>query len=356
MNNEDIPDVLPPYQDHVRLWADELREWLPHTLFDAHVHLCPPDAVGPFTPPRRREALCTFSGFTWEQLQASYANLFNTRNVEGLIVFPLPLREVNLETANEYVIHIMKRAPHVKGFLLSHPTDTRRTRTSFQSALSQGVRFTGVKPYFDLLGKSNYRTALPEFIPESLLEFMDHERLIMMLHSSGNGMGVPENQEHVRRMADTYPNVKIILAHMGRYLTVEDFFAFMDSGLAEHPSLYLEMSSASRAEVYQRTLAHEPLRERLLFGSDLPFGLITGIESWSEETGPVFLTRDRYAWSQENAPGGPTWGRTDLTYNVYHTIKAFKDALEAANLDPDTAQTVKQNVFRDNARRLFPRA
>ena len=48
----DTPRVLPPYQDHVRLWADELRAWVPEALFDAHVHIGPAQAVGDCGPGR----------------------------------------------------------------------------------------------------------------------------------------------------------------------------------------------------------------------------------------------------------------------------------------------------------------
>ena len=80
---------------------------------------------------------------------------------------------------------------------------------------------------------------------------------------------------------------------MGRYLDVEQFRSFCDSDLFEHPRLYLEMSSASRPEVYEWTLAKPSTHTRLVFGTDFPFGLLTGMEAWSPETGPVFVTRDR---------------------------------------------------------------
>ncbi len=341
------------YQDHIRLWSDELQDWLPDAIFDAHVHLNPPEVMAPFSSDRRNHPMCTFAGLTWEDYCSAWSHLFSGKRLDGLIAFPLPLQEVDLEAANEYVADLMVREPGVKGFLLSDPTDTGRTRAVFEKALRRGVRFRGVKPYFDLLGKSNYETTMPEFIPQDLLEFMDSERLIMMLHTSGLGMCDPENQRFVRDVLDSYPNVTIILAHMGRYLKVEDFLAFADSDLPGHPRLFLEMSSASRPEVYERALQERRLWDRLLFGSDLPFGLITGVEAWSEQTGPIFLTRDRYAWSMDDAEGRPTWGHDELTYSVYHAIKAFKDALDALAVDAETAASVRRKVFCENARALF---
>jgi len=352
----ELSGSLPLIQDHIGLWAGELREWLPDELFDAHVHLSHPDAMGPLSAERRREALCTFDHFTWEEVRAAHERLFAGKTVSGLVAFPLPLREVNLESANAYVAAMMKRSPRVKGFLLSHPTDTPRTVAMFERALSGGARFYGVKPYFDLIGKSNYVTTMPEFIPEDLLAFMNRERLVMMLHSSGEGMGVPGNQDYIRGVLERHPRVRIIFAHMGRFLRVEDFFAFEESGLFEHPRVYLGMSNVANAEVYKRTLRLESRWERLLFSSDLPFGLIAGVEVWSEETGPIFVTRERYVWSLDDGPGGPTYGREDLTHNTYHVIKAFKDAVESLALEEGAAEALKRKVFAENARGLFARA
>lgn len=345
--------MISPYQDHVGLWENELKAWLPERIFDAHVHLTPPDLIGRFSAARVKEPLCTFGGFTWEELTAFYTRLFSAKRIVGLIAFPLPMRETHLDAANDYIIELMRRDSRIKGFLLPHPTDVSRIRRTFERARSNGVRFHGVKPYFDLLGKSNYETTMSEFIPEGLLEFMQAEELVMMLHTSGRGMGVRENQIYIRSVLERYPSIRIVLAHMGRYLNVEEFFRFCDSGLLEYPNLFLEMSSASRREVYERVLANRSVHDRLVFGTDLPFGMITGVEAWSEKTGPVFITRDRYPWSDECAESVFAHEKSRLTYNTYHVIKAFKDALGTVLPEAGSADVVKEKVFHRNALSLF---
>ena len=340
-------------EDHIGLWAGELRDWLPDEVFDAHAHLSPPEAIGPFSAERRREAQCTFSGLTWEEAQGIYRQLFTGKLVSGVAALPFPLREADLEAVNAYIAALMRRAPGVRGFLLSHPTDMPRTRAMFEQAAAEGARFAGVKPYFDLLGKSNYVSTMPEFISDELLDFMQQEKLVMILHSSGEGMGVRENQDFIRGVLECWPEVRIVFAHMGRFLRPADFFAFEESGLLDHPSVYLGTSSVSNPEVYRRTLRRASRWGRLLFGTDIPFGLISGVEDWTEETGPVFLTRERYTWSLEEAPGGATYGHQDLTYNTYHVIKALKDAIVSLDLDEESEEGLKRKVFHDNAQRLL---
>ena len=155
-----------------------------------------------------------------------------------------------------------------------------------------GIRFRGVKPYYDLLGKaipySVLHTSIAEFVPEDLLEFMNGEDLLLMLHTSRIGMGDPECQEWVIHASEKYPRVKIILAHMGRYYEQKQFEDFMKTDLLNDAPVFLEVSSASLPEVYKLTLRRPQLRKRLLFGSDLPFGAITGVE-YSDEKDSLHL-------------------------------------------------------------------
>lgn len=346
--------MLSPYADHVRLWADELRAWMPETLFDAHVHIGLPEAVGPVAPERRSSAVTTFLSLSWEELQRTYPALYSGKTICGLIAFPFPQREVNSALANDYMIEVMKRDSRVKGFLLSEPSDVRPAIAAFEKALKAGVRFRGVKPYADRLGKNNFDATMAEFLSEDLLAFMSREGLAMLLHTSGLGVGTADVQDFLRRVASSHPRIPIILAHMGRYVRYQQFLDFMDTGILQQcPSLYLEMSSASCAEVYERALECEGLHTRLVFGSDLPFGMITGVEQWSASHGAIFLARDTYSWSDPVMNAQFARERAGLTYNTYHCIKAFKNALTKKGFDASRAERIKEDVFCANALRLF---
>jgi len=341
------------YCDHAVLWGRELAAWMPEALFDAHVHLGPPEVMGEISPQRRRVPLCTFTHLRLDQMRAWHAQLFPGRRVTGTIAFPFPLREVDIAGANRYLIEVMRAAPDVRGLLLVHPTDLTPTLAAWDAALAAGVRFSGVKPYFDLVGKSAFECSMPEFIPDSLLRFMDAQRLVLMLHTSGIGMGDEDNQQYVRRVLERFPGIKIVLAHMGRYLEPDEFCRFADSGLLDYPALYLDMSSATVPAVYVRALEHRPLWQRLLFGTDLPFGLITGMEAWSKRAGAIFVTRDTYPWSDAALQRALPVPVDRLTYNTYHVLDAFKTACDSLGLPLAEEAALKQAVFQTNAESLF---
>jgi hypothetical protein len=336
------------------MWADELDGWLPARLFDAHVHLGLPGAVGVISPERRHAALLTFTSLSWEDFNETHAALFPGRALTGLFALPFPQREVHLDAANDDLIELMAREPRVKGFLLSDPRDPLPAIAAFDRALAAGVRFSGVKPYADRLGKSNFEATMAEFLPDGLLEFMNEHGLLMLLHTSGMGVGERDCQDFLRRLAQRWPRVRVVLAHLGRYVRPQQFLDFLASGVLEEcPMLCLEMSSASVAEVYENVLRREWLWPRLLFGSDVPFGLITGVERWSETHGAIFLARDTYTWSDPALDRAFSEERKHLTYNTYHTIKALKDAMTRIGLSGAQGDSLKDMVFRRNAERLL---
>ncbi|OIO90315.1 MAG: hypothetical protein AUJ92_19085 [Armatimonadetes bacterium CG2_30_59_28] len=340
------------YDDHIQLWANELKDWLPDSLFDAHVHLGPPEVVGEISSERQQTGLTAFTHLILEEINDICASLFDGKRTAGMITFGFPLQEVNIEAANAYTAGLIRKHSHVKGFIFCNPGDVAGMVRDFREWEKAGVRFHGVKPYFDFLRKSNYETDWEELLPTALLEFMNGEELVMMLHTCRTGMGEPRVQEFIGDVVDRYPKIKIVFAHMGRYFRVEPTLKFLESDLLNCPSLHLEMSSATVPEVYERVLSRRELWDRLLFGTDLPFGLWTGVEQWSQATGPVFVTRN-------TAVTHPAWLRRfgidpdRLTYNTYHVVKAVKDAMGKLRLDEVQSRALREKVFLSNAQRLF---
>ena len=161
---------------------------------------------------------------------------------------------------------------------------------------------------------------MPEFIPEGCLEWLDRQRLAMMLHTSGHGMATPGTRPTSAGFGAISAGAGDPGPH-GPIVRHAEFFSFADSGLLDYPNLYLETSSATVAEVYRRALAYPGVAQRLVFGSDLPFGLISGVEAWSDTHGAIFVTRDPYPWNDPGLAAASGVDPGQLTYNTYHTIR-----------------------------------
>lgn len=357
MGHSSGPSALSPYEDHVGLWQNKLREWLPERVFDAHMHLGPADAIGPTTDARRLEAVTTFASLEWGDAEAFLSQLYTGKQLAGVIAFGFPLREADLERVNGYIAEVAQRDPRVHGFIVSDPHDTARTIRQFEAAEQRGRGFCGIKPYYDLLGKpmpnSCFHSQCEEFVPDDLLRFANDKKLPIMLHTGDIGVGSPSVQDFLRRVVDRFPRVPIVLAHMGRYVQAEQFLAFMETDLPGHPNLWFEMSSASSPAVYEVFLSEPARWDRLIFGADLPYGLITGQEHWSETHGAVFLTRDDYPWSDPEMNRNFADERGKMTYNAYHTLAALVEAVRSLGVDGAELDRLKRGVFHDNAARLL---
>lgn len=346
-------NTLPAYKDHIGLWKNELKAWLPDELFDAHVHLGPPGAVTELSPPRHT-ALTVWTSLKWEDTLSGYKKLYSGKNIAGVIAFPIPIQEVNVGRANDYIAEIMRSDRRVKGLMAVNPARVDAAVAQFHQQEKKGVRFYGCKPYFDLLGKSNYATRMEELLPEKLLRFMNSEETIMMLHTSSIGVGDPAVRDFLRRLAGAYPHIKVILAHFGRYVDPRQFLEFMDTDVMDLPSFWLEMSSVTCVDVYKKFLARRDLWPRLLFGSDMPWAMLDGHEVWDDKTAPgMFLTKRNYEWSDKALQEKHAARRRRLTFNTYHVLKCFKQAVAECRIAPEEEKNLKRNVFFKNVRKLF---
>jgi len=345
--------TLPVYQDHVGLWREKLSAWVPDRLFDAHIHLGVEQTVGRIAPDRRHEALTTFTQLELETANAYHRDLFAGKRVEGMFAFGFPLRENDLPRANDYIARCAVNDRRVVPFILADPHHVDRTIAEYEAHLSRGVRFLGVKPYYDLLGidarNSVFACRDIDFTPEPLLAWMHDRGMMLMLHTSSIGVGDPRVRAFVERVVTCYERITLILAHMGRYTAEEQFSRFAATDLIDAPGVYLEMSSASSARVYREALAERSRWGRIVFGTDLPYGLITGTEHYSSTHGPVFVTRDTYAWSDPKLNDDLAEQRDRMTFNTYHTIDALRQACEDLRLDDAEAAALKRGIFRENA-------
>ena len=337
------------YPDHIGLWQKELASWVPDLLFDAHVHLGPDNILKTaLSPERTKLALSTFTHFTYNAYLECFQKLFSGRKLAGMFAFPFPLREIRYAPANQYIIKLMQTNPAVKGFVWFDPKRPEALPQQLQKAEKNGVRFIGVKPYFDTLGKNNFDATMPELLPLKSLRLINDNRLLLMLHTTGRGIGEEKTRDFIRMISDRFANIQIILAHAGRFVNPQEFDGFMNSDLPERENLFLDISSVAVEQVLLSLLRMEKLRARILFASDLPFGLITGVEHWSETGGALFRTRDQYSWSEAGL-----CGHRNLTWNVYHVVRALKNAMAKLDIDDSDKELLKLALFAGNAQKLF---
>ena len=348
------------YEDHIGLWKNELADFMPDRFFDVHEHIGPESVVGPMDAERTRSALTNFTFMEWEDLLRVYAEMYPGKQPKYVAGFGFVIHEVDVRAANSYVLHKAKEDPRLLPMLLATPRDPDALQAGWEEAKELGVKVYGVKPYFDFADKPGHFTAmdveLEEFVTEDMLQFCHDHKLVLILHTCDIGMGSPSLRAKIQRILDTYTDLKLILAHMGRFYVKEEFFDFLDSGFLEKNAdkpFWFDVSSVTEPEVFMRTMAREELRPRLLFAMDHPFGLIPGVEMYSETMGGIFLTRDEYPWSDPKMLETFAEEAKGMTYNNYHCLKALKDAVLHHIPGAAARKEFLENLFYYNACKVF---
>jgi len=354
----EIDDYI--YFDCDGLWKRELADFVPDVFIDAHGHIGLKDAVGPLSYEKSISALATFTHMKWETLRRMHEEMFPGKRIIRTCCFGFVINEVDIRKANSYVIKKAFENREIMPLLLASPKDPEAIEAGMAEANKLGVKIYGLKPYYEFASDkaivSPLSIKLDDFVTEEMLEFCNKNEMILMLHTCSIGMGDNALADRIEQVLTQYPKMRLILAHMGRFYKKEQFYDFMDSDFIERNAdrqFWFDISSVTDKDVFIRALQEKRLHKKLLYAQDMPFGSITGVEIYSKTHGGIFLTRDDYVWSDEEIQNEFSEERKTLTYNNYHCIRAFKEALETAVADHNERNRIKNDVFLNNAKTLF---
>ena len=114
--------------------------------------------------------MCTFSSLSLDAMQVWHEQLFSGKSVAGLIAFPLPLQEVDIEAPIATTPGGRENRPASERVRRLHIRPMPSGRSLHLRKLSKTeCGFPGMKPYFDLLGKSVFDFAHLRIRPGSVV-------------------------------------------------------------------------------------------------------------------------------------------------------------------------------------------
>ncbi len=332
-----------------RVYNDQLRDFLPDTIIDIHTHVWL-DQHRSGRNDRRRIA-------TWpdrvakhnpiHELLETYRLMFPGKRVTPLI-FPSVLSpKDDIERQNEYVRACAERH-HVPALIWSVP---QWSASELEKRIVAG-RFLGLKSYL---------SHAPEYIPEPEirifdafpphhLEVLDRHGWIMMLHIPRPGrLRDPVNLAQMIEIEKRYPNIKLIIAHVGRAYCPENVGNAFEV-LAGTRTMRFDISANTCTETFEKLIeAVGP--KRILFGSDLPVARMRTRRIC--EGGqyinlvPKGLYGDVSGDGHLREVGGAE--TRELTFFMYEELKAFRRAAEITGLSRDDLE----DIFCNNARTLI---
>lgn len=325
-----------------RVYEEQLRDFLPDSFVDVHTHVYKKE----FCREERRAGLVEWTKLvaeecTTEDLLQTYCDMFPGKSVTP-VLFGQP--SAILEETNAYI----RDEARAYGFPALYCTHGEMDPESLMRDMLAGG-FCGLKPYLN-----NVPVHIPteevrifDFLPHEHLRLADKHGWVVMLHiPRAKRLCDPMNIAQLMEIEQKYPNVRLIVAHIGRAYAPEDIGnAFGTLGKSER---MLFDFAANTLDTAMSACLDAVGPKRLMFGSDLP---ITKMRMYRIAENGVYynvVPRGLYGDISCDAHMRET-DEPDVTCFMYEELLAFKRAAQKAGLT--RAET--ELVLGGNARRVF---
>ena len=249
-------------------YETHLRDFLPERIIDVHTHVW----LDQF---KAKELNAPIRTVSWparvaldnsvEDLDETYRLLLPGKRVIPQIFSNLSAGD-DMHGANAYTSACAARRGY-PALIFAAP---QWSAEEFENRILSGG-FLGAKVYLTLAD-----AAIPakeirifDFLPQHQLEVLNRHGWIVMLHIPRDGrLKDPLNLAQMLEIERRYPNVQVIIAHVGRAYCPEDVGNAFEV-LAETRRMRFDFSANTNAEVFTQLIrAIGP--GRILFGSDMP--------------------------------------------------------------------------------------
>jgi len=328
-------------------WDERLEGWLPRRIIDAHVHVDDPACLRETVTEEKRRQY--WAAEVNEPMPADVAERCDAAVYPGRevshVAMGMPDLAFDIETNNEYVrAECAKRGWHALAVLRPGWTAERVA----DELDKPGV--IGLKPYYALIGhdpatRDKYiEASIFEFLPHHALEILNDRRAWVTLHVPKAGrLPHPDNIREVREIRRRYPDIVLVIAHLGRCYTEPHAREGLPP-LADDPGLYFDNSAVLNPAVHRIALATLG-PERILYGTDNPVFYMRGRRQWRGRS-YVNRTNADFHFNKEREPPEV---EAAYTLYMYEALRAIKSACDEAGVGPDGIEA----MFCGNSERLI---
>lgn len=313
---------------HCHIWLDELRKQQPLSEGEVQRKVTWPSLVA--------------KDNSVEDLQETYRLLFPGKEVTPLM-FASAERET-LTACNAYVQDASART----GYPALYFSDPLEDADTLEKNIREGG-FVGVKSYLDFspsyLPEAEIR--IFDFFPKEQLKRLDRLGAIVMLHIPRHGrLKDPVNIEQIKEIKQSFPRIRLIIAHIGRAYTKGDVGQAFEElkACAECSTLMFDFCANTNDYAMTKLLeAYGP--KHTLFGSDMP--ILRMRMRRIEENGTYInlIPPGLYGDPRQDShlrEVSPEEGEK-LTFFMYEEILAFQRAAKAVGLDAKDLEDVYYN-------------
>ena len=326
-------------------YESNLKSFLPDKIVDFHTHVWQSE----FNIDINHSRIATWpervaSENPIEDLLATYKLLFPDKTVTPLI-FAMP--DTDIERGNKYISQCSKTM-NIPSLLLSKP---QWTAEYFEQKMLNG-NFIGAKVYLsyanDYIPTSEIR--IFDYLPPHQLEILDQLKKIVILHiPREKRLRDPVNLAQMLEIEKHFPNIKLVIAHVGRAYCREDVGDAFNV-LAGTQNMMFDISANTNSWIFDK-LIKAVGSKRIIFGSDLP---ITRMRMRRITKGDTYvnlvpkglygnISNEKNLWEVTGAEA------ENLSFFLYEEIEAFRQAAIATCL----SESEIEDIFWGNAQKLF---
>lgn len=322
--------------DH-RIWQEELDEYVPRKIFDAHTHIY--RWAFNTDPNKEASAYRKVVQPSWEESSYALCDHFDQLLMPGRevnrLAFPYPFPQCDFAGSNKFIAEQTANRGTSGGLMLVRPG---MTADEAEATIDRG-QLLGFKPYrFYAPDPVNCR--ITEFMPENLIALAHKRGLIIMMHVSRRDACADEhNIKDMVHLSEKYPNAKWVLAHNAR-----SYSAWAIEKAAKHlrtlHNVWYDTSSVCESDSFDALYSGVGV-ERVMYGSDdIPVGILRGKYiamgfAWA------FLSATNHAFDLSHC-------ESRMTFVRYEQLRAMRRAGKRYGL---TAQQ-NQALFHDTAAAL----
>lgn len=322
-----------------KIYEEKLKDFLPEKFIDVHTHVYPASVMKNREPDYWPDRVALENPI--EDLRQTYVDMFPDKKVIP-VIFGNPKGDIG--EGNDYC-SLVSRIEKLPALYLTH---YNMSGEQLEENVIKGG-FMGLKPYF-----CNARIEVDpsdadifDFLPTEHLRVADKYGWVIMLHISKKArLRDKRNIKQLMEIEQKYPNVKLIVAHIGRAYCEEDIGNAFDT-LGKSEKMMFDFTANTLSAAMERCINAVGVK-RIMFGSDLP---ITKMKMYRiTENGNYVNVVPRGAYGDlTTAAHMRETDEKNITCFMYEELLAFKNCAERLSLSKSDVN----DIMRYNAEKVF---
>lgn len=256
-----------PYDS--RFYEEHLKDFLPDTFIDCHTHIwldeqnhfCEDDANRSCAWPNM-----VAHDNSVEDLNETNRLLFPGKKVIS-VLYGQPMVTIDLKMNNAYVAESANKY-HFPALYISHPSQSAE---SVERAVLANPCFKGLKVYLQFAPSyiPNNEIRIYDFLPHEHLALADKHGWVVQIHiARPKRLADPVNYVQLLEIEQKYPNIKLIIAHLGRAYSNEDLGDALDYLKNSERSIW-DFTANTNQYVMEKVLDLYGA-DRFIYGTDFP--------------------------------------------------------------------------------------